>query len=70
MTETAIGNIINSSSGRLTTFEAAEIIGVKPQTLISWRCTKKESIPYYKIGRKVFYKKQDILEWVEQKRVA
>jgi excisionase family DNA binding protein len=69
MTETAIGEIINSSD-RMTTFEAAKIIGVKPQTLISWRCTKKESVPYYKIGRKVFYKKQDILEWVEQRRVA
>lgn len=69
MSETAIGNIINDSD-RMNTFEAAKIIGVEPQTLASWRCTKKESVPYYKIGRKVFYKKKDLIDWVEQRRVA
>ena len=28
---------------------AAQIIGVKINTLASWRCTKKETIPFYKI---------------------
>lgn len=68
MTETAIGKIIIRD--RLTTNEAAEMIGVKPQTLVSWRCTRREEIPYYKIGRMVFYKKTDIDIWLEQKRVA
>lgn len=35
---------------------AAQIIGVKVNTLVSWRCTKKEIIPFYKIGSKVRYK--------------
>lgn len=54
----------------LTTDEAAEMVGVKPGTLVNWRCTKKENIPYIKIGSKVFYKEKDILDWVDQKRVA
>lgn len=68
MSETSIGKIINKD--RLTTEEAAEIIGVKPKTLVSWRCTKKEDIPYYKIGWKVFYKESDLLMWFEKNRVA
>jgi len=35
---------------------ATQITGVKVNTLASWRCTKKEIIPFCKIGSKVRYK--------------
>lgn len=66
----AMEKIINSKPKQLTPDEAAIIVGVSKQTLAAWRCTKKENIPYYKIGGKVFYSEQDLLEWVENKRVA
>ena len=49
---------------------AAQIIGVKINTLASWRCTKKEAIPFYKIGSKVRYKISDLIAWKESKRVS
>ncbi len=49
---------------------AAHIIGVKVNTLASWRCTKKEIIPFYKIGSKVRYKISDLIAWKESKRVS
>jgi len=49
---------------------AAQIIGVKVNTLASWRCTKKEIIPFYKIGSKVRYKISDLIAWKESKRVC
>ena len=49
---------------------AAQIIGVKINTLASWHCTKKETIPFYKIGSKVRYKISDLIAWKESKRVS
>lgn len=49
---------------------AAKIIGVKVNTLASWRCTKKEIIPFYKIGSKIRYKISDLIAWKESKRVC
>lgn len=66
----AIEKIINSKPKQLTPDEAAAIVGVSKQTMAAWRCTKKESIPYYKVGGKVYYREQDLLAWLESKRVA
>lgn len=66
----AIDKIINSKPKHLTPDEAAEILRVKKQTLAMWRCTKKEAIPYLKIGGKVFYREQDLVDWMDKKRVA
>ena len=63
-----MNKIINTD--RINTDEAAAMIGVKPATLINWRCTKKQTVPYYKMGGRVFYKKTDIDEWVESKKVS
>jgi len=65
---TAINEVIDNKDF-LTTEQAAAIALVKPGTLVNWRCTGKENIPFFKIGRKVFYKRQDILNWRDQQRV-
>ncbi len=66
-----LGKIINPSNGQeVNQTEAAKIIGVKPNTLAAWRCTKKQNIPFYKIGSRVIYKISDLLEWKEKQRVA
>ena len=41
----------------LTIQEAAEYLGVKPQTLSVWRCTHRYDLPAVKIGRCLRYRK-------------
>jgi len=36
--------------------QAADYIGVTPRTLEVWRCTKRYSIPFVKVGRLVRYR--------------
>ena len=43
---------------------AAAHIGVKPQTLNIWRCTRRHVIPYAKIGRLVRYRAADLDAWM------
>ena len=44
---------------RLTQTEAAELLGVTVQCLIKWK--KKKLVPFYQIGRSVFYSKRELL---------
>jgi excisionase family DNA binding protein len=44
----------------LTTEQAADYLGVKPETLGVWRCRRRYSIPYVKVGRNVRYRKADL----------
>lgn len=48
----------------LTAEEAAEILGVKPQTLAVWRCAKRYRLPYLKIGRTVRYRLDDVESFI------
>ncbi|MBL1264928.1 helix-turn-helix domain-containing protein [Candidatus Methylomicrobium oryzae] len=40
--------------------QAAAYLGVTPRTLDVWRCTKRYSIPYVKVGRLVRYRKSSL----------
>lgn len=35
----------------------AEALGVSTQTLANWRCTRRNPLPYVKIGRMVRYRR-------------
>ena len=54
---------------RYSTKEAAEILGVREETLAVWRCTKRYPLPYIKIGRKVFYRGKDLENFIESRLV-
>lgn len=41
----------------LNRIEAAEYISVKPQTLSVWATTGRYGLPFIKVGRKVFYRR-------------
>jgi hypothetical protein len=47
--------------------EAAKILYQRKQTLAAWRCEKKGPA-YLKIGRRVFYRRADIGEWLAVQR--
>lgn len=40
--------------------QAAEYISVQPQTLAVWATTGRYGLPFIKVGRKVFYKIDDL----------
>ena len=44
--------------------EFCEIFGVKVKTLTDWRL-RKYGPPYYKAGRRVWYRKDDVDAWME-----
>lgn len=48
----------------VTTTEAAEVLGVKTNTLEGWR-VRGEGPPYRKIGRLVKYVESDLLAFIE-----
>jgi len=54
----------------LTIQEAAEYLGVKPQTLSVWRCTRRYDIPAVKVGRNVRYRKSDLDNFLESRTIG
>lgn len=52
---------------RLSPAEAANILGITEGTLAVWRCTKRYQLPFVKIGRKIFYRSEDIQSFVESR---
>lgn len=53
----------------LKTAEAAEFIGVQPHTLETWRTTNCYAIPYTKVGGRVYYFAEDLLDWLKSRKV-
>lgn len=53
----------------LTESEAAELLGVTPQTLSVWRCTKRYPLVYVKAGRLVRYRAKDLEKFIESRSV-
>jgi len=47
--------------------QTANYIGVTENTLSVWRCTKRYSIPYIKVGRLVKYRKSNLDTWLESR---
>ena len=50
--------------------EAAEYLGVKPQTLAAWHITGKYGLPVVKVGRSVRYRIADLERWLESRTVG
>jgi hypothetical protein len=54
---------------KLNNSEAAQFLGVSADTLVTWRSTKRYSIPYVKVGGKVFYYIDDLRAWLDSRKV-
>ena len=50
--------------------EAAVRLGVSVNTLEIWRCLKRYSLKYVKVGRLVYYRPGDIAEFLESRVVS
>ncbi len=51
---------INPGDDRLSQQEAAKFLGISVTSLISWK--KKKIVPYYQIGRAIFFSKKELLD--------
>lgn len=51
--------------------QAAEVLGdIQPGTLSVWRSTGRYKIPFIKVGRRVRYRRADLLAWLESRTRA
>ena len=50
--------------------EAARYLGVSPQTLANWRCSGTNNVPMIKVGDKCVYRREELDEWMERRRVG
>lgn len=67
----ALANQARSPEDLLTQDEAAMELGVKPNTLANWRCTKRTEIPFIRLGkRSIRYRWGDVQAYLEKCRVA
>ena len=62
MSNQSVNNIQNNNL--MTRREAATFLGIKEQTLACWAHNGRYNLPYYKIGRKVKYKLEDLEHFV------
>jgi excisionase family DNA binding protein len=59
---------INLSNRLLTRKEAADFLGCKEHTLAVWATNKRYNLPFYKIGRLVKYRLNDLEDFVVKNR--
>jgi predicted DNA-binding transcriptional regulator AlpA len=53
----------------LGNLDAADFLGVKPQTLDAWRL-RGCGPQFFKVGRLIKYRESDLLDWLETRRCA
>ena len=62
-TSTDIG--LDEDDEWLTRKEAAEFLGMSHHTLANWALDENISLAYYKVGKRVRYKKSDLIAFQE-----
>lgn len=55
----------SQQSGLLTRQQAAQYLGVSPDTLAVWACTKRYPLPFIKIGRLAKYRQADLDAFIQ-----
>ena len=62
--ETSVDNAL------LTREQAAEFLGVRPQTLAAWVTAQRYALPFIKVGRCVRYRRRDLEKWLDARTVG
>lgn len=61
---------MNNSEKLLTRVQAAEYLGIKPQTLAAWTSLNRYDLPFVKVGRLVRYRRSDLDRWLASRTVG
>jgi excisionase family DNA binding protein len=54
----------------LTAAEAAGYLGIKVQTLSTWRCTRRYHLPFVRVGRAIRYRLSDLEKFISARTVG
>ena len=57
--------IVEITRDLLSEQEAAQILDTAPGTLSVWRSTGCYNLPFVKVGRKVRYRRSDLVAWLD-----
>lgn len=60
----SVQNIVHASKDLLDDKAAADLLDVTPGTLSVWRSTGRYALPFLKVGRKVRYRRTDLMTWL------
>jgi excisionase family DNA binding protein len=52
----------------MTSIEVSNLLRIKRATLNKW--AKKHGMPHYRIGHNIRFRKDDLLQWCEEKKVG
>ncbi|MHB1036055.1 MAG: helix-turn-helix transcriptional regulator [Pirellulales bacterium] len=58
------------SSRLLTRAEAAEFLGIRPQTLACWHTLGRYKLPLVRVGRSVRYRLADLEAWLANRTIT
>lgn len=54
-------------SDLLTPDQVAAALGLSHRTLAAWRSSRRNPLPYVKVGSRVRYRQQDVAAWLESR---
>lgn len=60
-------NTVNHCAELLDDKAAAIVLDVTPGTLSVWRSTGRYALPFIKVGRKVRYRRSDLMTWLDKR---
>ncbi|WP_339521940.1 helix-turn-helix domain-containing protein [Pseudomonas sp. EL_65y_Pfl2_R96] len=70
MTATTLQSIIPlspSTTDLLTPDQVAATLGLSHRTLAAWRSSRRNPLPYVKVGSRVRYRPKDVSTWLESR---
>jgi excisionase family DNA binding protein len=68
MKQSQVGN--KSDDPLLTAVETANYLGIKPETLNTWRCTRRYSLPFVRVGRAIRYRLSAVESFLASRTVC
>ncbi|WP_339496053.1 helix-turn-helix domain-containing protein [Pseudomonas sp. RA_105y_Pfl2_P56] len=70
MTTTTLQSITplsTSATDLLTPDQVAATLGLSHRTLAAWRSSRRNPLPYVKVGSRVRYRPKDVSTWLESR---
>ena len=62
--------LVDAAKKLLTPDQAADLLGVKTQTLAVWRAAKRYDLPFVRVGNCIRYRLADLEAWLASRTVG
>lgn len=57
-----------SPADLMTPEQVATALDLRTKTLAAWRSNRRRDLPWYRIGNRIRYHRQDVIAWLESRR--